>query len=263
VDWFGLDIFNRNQFTTLASPIGPPSHSQLADVEKFLAFADHRERPVFVAESSCVDFDIVAGDANGAWTGWFTHYFEFLAAHPGIKAIAYISHDWTGGSGGAEEWKDGRIANSAQVTAAWAATIGQAPFIGRGAGPLLDGYDGWWGLGNALDGMEGAPRLRGFGPVTAGEPVTVQLTHAKPHAVVALYVGFSVVDAPFHGGVLVPNPDMVVAGLHTDAAGSCTLTTSWPADLPSGFKTFYQCWIADATQPEGLAASNALMSETQ
>lgn len=263
VDWFGLDLFNRNQFTALTSPIDPTSHSQLADVEKFLAFAEHRSRPVFVAESSCVDFDIVAGDANGAWAGWFAHYFEFLAAHPGIKAITYISHDWTGGSGGAPEWKDGRIANSQQVTAAWAEEIGRAPFIGRGSAPFLNGYDGWWGLGNALDGATGAPLLRGYGLVKAGEQVAIELTNAKPDSLVALYVGVTAIDAPFMGGVMVPNADLVVPSLHTDAAGTLTLTTTWPGDVPSGFKTFYQCWIADATQPLGLAASNALMGETQ
>jgi hypothetical protein len=263
VDWFGLDLFNRNQFTTLTAPSYPQAPSQLADVEKFLAVADQHSRPVFVGESSCVDFDIVAGDANGAWTGWFTHYFEFLAAHPSIKAITYISHDWTGGSGGAPEWKDGRIANSTQVTAAWAEEIGRAPFIGRGSGPMLNGYDGWWGLGHALDGAMGAPLLRGYGPLKAGEQVTIELTNAKPSAIVAVYVGFSRIDAPFMGGVMVPHPDIVVVGPHTDAMGTLTLTTSVPQDVPSGIKSYYQCWIADATQPLGLAASNALMGETQ
>ena len=263
VDWFGLDIFNRSQFTTLGSPVDPNATSQLADVEKFLAFAENRGRPVFLAESSCVDFDIVPGDANGAWAGWFAHYFEFLEAHPGIKAITYISHDWTGGSGGAPEWKDGRIANSAQLTAAWAEAIGRPPYIGRGSAPLLNGHDGWWGLGNALDGAAGAPLLRGFGPVKAGELVTVELTNAKPNSVVALHIGFTQIDAPFMGGVLVPSPDLVVVKLKTDVAGRLALTTSWPPEANSGFKAYFQCWIADATQPDGVAASNAIMGETQ
>ena len=38
----------------------------------------------------------------------------------------------------------------------------------------------------------------------------------------ALVVGFSELAAPFKGGVLVPNPDIVIAGLPTDGAGSWT-----------------------------------------
>ena len=262
VDWFGLDIFNRNQFTTLPSPIYPLAASQLPDVEQFLAFAENRSRPVFVAESACVDYDIVAGDANDSLVNWFLPFFTFIANHPSIKAVTYISHDWTGGSGGAPLWKDSRIANSSQVTFAWAHVMGLSAFIGKRSGPFLNGYDGWWGLGNSLPGAKGDPLLRGFGALHPGQPVTLELTNAKPHTLAALFVGFSAIDLPFKGGVMVPKPEIVVDGLHTDETGHLTLMTTWPDQVPSGFRTYYQCWIADATQPLGLAASNALLGES-
>jgi hypothetical protein len=88
------------------------------------------------------------------------------------------------------------------------------------------------------------------------------LSHAAVFAPTALVVGLSRLDAPFKGGVLVPSPDILIAGLVTDATGAALVSGSWPAGLPSGFAVSFQYWITDAMGPQGFAASGAVQGTT-
>ena len=120
----------------------------------------------------------------------------------------------------------------------------------------------WSDLGHALPGALGAPSLTGEGTLQAGSPLALSLHDARPSAPTALVLGFSVLDAPFKGGVLVPAADILIAGLHTNAAGSLVLASAWPAGVPSGFMFLLQSWIADPLGSAGFSASNGLSATT-
>lgn len=263
VDWFGLDIFATNEFTTASSPIHPTHPSQFDDVEDFLDYADTKGYPVFVAESSCVDYALAesATDDNGSWDGWFDPYLDFLAAHPGIEAIDYISHDWTAG-GGPDDWLDATVTNCDEVLDQWVDALLDPGFLGADSGPLLNGYDGWWGLGNSKAGGAGRPKLAGAGEVLPDAHVGLVLSGAAASVSAGLYVGYSAIYAAFKGGVLVPNPDLVLP-ITTNGSGGYTLTFNWPSVASPGDTIWFQYWILeDSGPPEVWAASNAIKGVT-
>jgi len=122
--------------------------------------------------------------------------------------------------------------------------------------------DPWTDLGDGLAGTTGTPALLGSGPLISGTPVSLSLTNGLAFASAWLVVGFSEISTPFKGGVLVPSPDLLFAGLPLNGSGSLLLTSSWPAGIPSGALTAWQYWIPDAAGPVGFAASNAVRAVT-
>jgi len=119
--------------------------------------------------------------------------------------------------------------------------------------------DPWTNLGGGLVGTAGVPVLAGHGPLLEGHPASLELTGALPSGTATLVIGLSVLNAPFKGGTMVPDTDVLVPGLPLDASGAITLGATWPAGVPSGFGTWYQAWIADAAGPKGFAASNGVV----
>jgi len=113
-------------------------------------------------------------------------------------------------------------------------------------------------LGDGLAGIHGLPQLTGAGTLNAGDPVAISLDDALGNASATLVLGLTALDAPFKGGVLVPHPDALFAGLTTDGAGALVVNSTWPAGVPSGFVTYLQCWVVDGAGPQGFAASNGL-----
>ena len=69
-------------------------------------------------------------------------------------------------------------------------------------------------------------------------------------------IGFLPGYMSLRGGVLVPNPDIVLFGL-TDAAGTLPLSLVWPASPPS-YGVFFQYGVFDGAAVQGVAMSNAL-----
>jgi hypothetical protein len=114
----------------------------------------------------------------------------------------------------------------------------------------------WAPGGGSLPGLGGEPELTGFGVLQPGQPMGVRLTRAAPGALATLVIGFVVAEMPFKGGVLVPKPEAVVAGLVTDAFGTVELTSTWPDGIP--VPLLMQAWITDPVAVQGFAASNAL-----
>jgi hypothetical protein len=117
-------------------------------------------------------------------------------------------------------------------------------------------------LGGGLAGTSGIPGFTGVGSMLGGTQAKLSLTGAKTFSISTLVVGLSQINAPFKGGVLVPDADVLVGGLPTGAAGSVQLTGNIPDGLPSGVPIWYQHWVVDAAGPKGFAASNALSSTT-
>jgi hypothetical protein len=116
----------------------------------------------------------------------------------------------------------------------------------------------WVELGGAMAGTEGLPTHVGTGTMTANDPVGLVLGNALANTTAGLVIGLTELDAPFKGGVLVPDPLIILTGFSTGPAGSITLDTTWPDGIPSGFTSYYQWWISDPDGPKGFAASPAL-----
>jgi hypothetical protein len=98
--------------------------------------------------------------------------------------------------------------------------------------------------------------------VTAGLPlggsqVLLTVTGLPLLGSTNLITGFSALKAPFKGGVMVPAPDVLIAGLPV-VLGSCAFTFTFPAAMPSGAAAIFQFWTQDPAAPLGLSASNGV-----
>jgi hypothetical protein len=116
----------------------------------------------------------------------------------------------------------------------------------------------WVDLGLGLAGANGVPSLQGCGPLLPGTHASLSLTDGAPGTSTTVVIGLSDLSAPFKGGVLVPNPDVLLAGLVTDGDGSWVMEDTWPQGIPSGLASWWQVWMPDAAGPAGFSASNAL-----
>jgi len=119
----------------------------------------------------------------------------------------------------------------------------------------------WEVLGNSLAGSAGEPSLVGTGTLEAGSLAVLTLSSAKPFAPSWIVIGYSDINAPFKGGVMVPDVNLLFA-LTTDFFGASSFGGLWPAGVPSGFTTYFQWWISDPAGPKGFSASNALAGTT-
>jgi hypothetical protein len=119
----------------------------------------------------------------------------------------------------------------------------------------------WLLAGPGVPGQGGVtPLLVGAGSIAAGQPVTFTLSDALPLTPVFWIVGSSPLNAPFKGGVMVPDPDLLLFGLSTNGTGGMSLSSPWPAGIPAGISLWYQVWLADPAGPAGFSASNGLRS---
>ena len=73
----------------------------------------------------------------------------------------------------------------------------------------------------------------------------------------AFVLGLSPLLAPFKGGVLVPDADLLILAPPTDAQGALTLAGAWPA-VPSGLSLWLQAWLPDPVAAEGWAGSEGV-----
>ena len=119
----------------------------------------------------------------------------------------------------------------------------------------------WTDLGHAKIGSKGPPELIGSGPLSAGSDNTVELANGHPLGAATLVAGLVQLDAPFKGGTLVPQPELLLT-LPTNAAGDLNVPFLWPTGIPAGVALYFQYWIQDPTATKGLSASNGLRGIT-
>lgn len=112
-------------------------------------------------------------------------------------------------------------------------------------------------LAGSVPGTPGTPTLTGSGVIAAGQTVTLSLSGGLPLGPTSLIVGFSALNLPLFGGLLVPSPDLVLPVDLLDATGALTRTFSWPAIAP-GTTFFFQHWNYDPGAAAGYSASNGL-----
>lgn len=113
-----------------------------------------------------------------------------------------------------------------------------------------------WGQG--LLGSRGMPVLAGSGTVAAGQQITLTMTGALQNTLGVQVVGFVPGYMSLLGGVLVPNPDVVLVGL-TDGLGAMPLSLVWPASPPS-FGVFFQFGVFDPLAVQGVAMTNTIQA---
>ena len=123
---------------------------------------------------------------------------------------------------------------------------------------------GYTDLGAGLAGTAGLiPQLAGGGPLTPGSPNQVDLSYALPGATTHLVIGVALLNTPVKGGLLVPDPWVILSGLPVDALGRLSVPFSAPAGASPGTRFYLQYWIQDPGGPAGFSASNGLEAEIQ
>src|SRR5262245_5765065 len=113
-------------------------------------------------------------------------------------------------------------------------------------------------LGHAQLGGAGWPGTLVTGDFVPDEKVTVALWGRGVDTPAFLVAGLSEAFAPFKGGVMVPEPDLVVGPMSTGTGPTFKLEGRWPNGLTVGTALTLQWWLIDAMAPQGMSASTAV-----
>lgn len=133
---------------------------------------------------------------------------------------------------------------------------------GQGIAAWTNGPTVWVNLGGGLAGASGTPIANGSGPLTGGSVASLTMSNAARGVPAHLVMGLAVLNAPFKGGTLVPQPDTILSGLNTSATGTLSVAGVWPMGIPAGVLVSFQFWINDASGPQGFSASNGVSGTT-
>ena len=129
-------------------------------------------------------------------------------------------------------------------------------------GLLRNRFGPWTDLGQGLAGGSGMPRLMAGGTLLPSSPIGLSMHDGPAGGAGHLVLGGSALLAPFKGGVMVPLPDTIIAGLPLDAQGGFSAGGTWYGGLPAGTSTWWQVWFVDPGGPAGWSATNALLGVT-
>jgi hypothetical protein len=133
--------------------------------------------------------------------------------------------------------------------------------VGLGGGWLLFNQLGPWDVvGYPLAGTLGLPKQTGEGSLQPGSKFVIALHDARPLTPAAQVVGLAAINAPFQGGTLVPDADLVISPLFTDAAGDVELSGDWPLAGLSGLSLYLQFWIPDPAGVQGWSSTAGLQA---
>lgn len=113
----------------------------------------------------------------------------------------------------------------------------------------------WTDVGHGSQTATTKPMLEGTGPTPAGA-IVLDVSHAAAFAPAVLIVGSAFAGWPLQAVILVPTPEIVVAGLQTDAGGTWHLVSHAPEGIPAGTVFYLQVLLFDPGS--GLAATNGL-----
>ncbi len=115
----------------------------------------------------------------------------------------------------------------------------------------------WTDLGFPLAGSDVAT-LAGTGTLQANTSLELTVDCGPASGTGTLVVGLSEINVPFKGGVIVPDPLLLVSGLGLSPLGSLVLPATWPAGVPVDTTLAMQMWFSDAAGPLGFSSTNAL-----
>jgi hypothetical protein len=125
----------------------------------------------------------------------------------------------------------------------------------------VDGPQTWTDLGQGKAGSAGIPWLIADGFLNIGSLNHLQLSRAQSFASATLVIGLAELNAPFKGGVMVPDP-LLLPAWSTDGVGTAQFSFVLPAGVPPGTELVFQAWIQDFTASFHLSASNGLRGIT-
>ena len=120
----------------------------------------------------------------------------------------------------------------------------------------------WRDAGFGLGGLLRRPYLLPLGSLLGETPMGLEVAGAAPSAATHLVIGLAPLFAPLKGGVLVPEPEILLSGIPTSHQGTLALSSVWPAGIPTGLDFWMQVWIEDASGPLGLTATNGVSGTT-
>ncbi len=191
--------------------------------------------------------------ADDAWSGLFGPAPSDNLYDHGIGDLTFLGPLVLPGATGLLAWT--------QRAPAGADCIGHT--LGAVSFPTKPTWEDWT-AGKACSGG-GVPDLSGTGKVISGSPDInhITLTGAPAAANVTLVVGLSALRAPFKGGILGPEPDILITGLVTNGAGEIDIPFLLPSGVPPCTCVWIQYWIEDAGVSFGLCSSNTLKMTTQ
>jgi hypothetical protein len=237
---FMLHLVPNTDFITWDLPPGKLVHSVGAIV------IDHESEPFGIGGTSAFIARASSGD-----------FARFNTVEIGVPEVALLSVESRGILTGQP------LGDIVQIQMQASNTGG--PF---GVGAFFDDLtvtfadDAFVDVGQGLAGTHGVPELQAHGTLEAGSLLTFALDGALENTTATLVVGFTVLGAPFKGGVLVPQPSLLVSGLSTGAQGALALSATWPAGVPPAFTLALQAWLADPAGPAGFSASNGVVGTT-
>jgi hypothetical protein len=112
--------------------------------------------------------------------------------------------------------------------------------------------------GNALAGYGGQlPHLTGVSGLCHYPRMYLWMTNGRPNAFVTWVLGIDPLFAPFKGGVMVPDADLIIPYALTWPDGSVAAVGDLPVGLPA-YPIWLQAWITDSDGPAGFSASNGV-----
>jgi hypothetical protein len=116
VDWFGLDLFDPQDFDLSMPDYSRGTITRKGKSERFLAMARSKGKPVYMSETSAKGINISADptDSQADWDAWFAKFWAFISAHNEIKGYSYINANWPVGA--YPGWGDARINNSPLIS---------------------------------------------------------------------------------------------------------------------------------------------------
>jgi hypothetical protein len=139
--------------------------------------------------------------------------------------------------------------------------VGAAQTLGAGpsAAYVFGGIDPWTDLGGALPSPTSDPILNAVGSLCPGDLIDLTVSGAPSNALVVYAIGTQLLNAPFKGGLMVPDP-LLLVGVFADAAGTASLVAPSPAGLPPSLDVIVQAWMADLGGVFGYSASSAVFA---
>ena len=86
VDWWGVNLFDLKDFSQ-------------PETEAFVADAARHHKPILIGEASPIFQSVVPARVRGPKssaeaTKWYEALFDFIGAHPAVKAFSLVAVDW-------------------------------------------------------------------------------------------------------------------------------------------------------------------------
>jgi hypothetical protein len=245
--WGGLSFGQYPYKMTVGSPLGYYTYGLMTSQ----GVGSLASKPLVQGETTLVVVKIASNPAPATGTTYRLYLDpaigsaepSFPAASFGLSMVSalptYLSLD--NGTG--------FTTDEIRVGTTWAAVLPAQPSV-------------WTDIGFAKPGVTGAPHLAGAGPLTANSSNSILLSNANPNAAALQVIGFVAVNTPFMGGILVPEP-VILIPLTTTATGAASWQVTLPAGVPAGLPVRLQHWIQDPAASFGWSASNGLLGICQ